>query len=344
MADNVPLNAGSGGATVATDDIGGIQYQRVKATFGADGVATDVSAANPFPVSGLAPLTGSASLTAAAQALTMALGGRYANTVFQVTGTWVGTLVFEASNDGFTNTTTINALRAGDATISQTITDAAMNDIYRATTAGFNAVRLRMSAFTSGTAVITAIATEQASGVFLNFPLPAGSNAIGSVSVSNFPANQAVTVSAALPAGANLIGKTGIDQTTPGTTNNVSIAELRATTLWVTATAATGAVATASLPGAGAGLFHYITAIDIQLYATAARTGAAAPVIVTTTNLPGSPAWNFPTAQAIGTIDRYDVPLLTPLKSSAANTISTIAAPIATTGLWRINVGYYVGP
>ena len=61
------------------------------------------------------------------------------------------------------------------------------------------------------------------------------------------------------------------------------------TTLWVTATGVSGAVATASLPPV-VGQFHYITAIDIQLYATAARTGAATPVTVTTTNLPGSPA------------------------------------------------------
>lgn len=50
MADNVELNAGSGGATLATDDIGGIQYQRVKMTYGADGAATDVSDANPMPI------------------------------------------------------------------------------------------------------------------------------------------------------------------------------------------------------------------------------------------------------------------------------------------------------
>ena len=38
MADNVLLNPGSGGQTVATDDIGGIQYQRVKVVIGGDGV------------------------------------------------------------------------------------------------------------------------------------------------------------------------------------------------------------------------------------------------------------------------------------------------------------------
>ncbi len=50
MADNVTLNPGTGGAVVATDDIGGVQFQRVKLTWGADGVADDVSAASPLPV------------------------------------------------------------------------------------------------------------------------------------------------------------------------------------------------------------------------------------------------------------------------------------------------------
>lgn len=48
--DNVILNAGSGGSTLAADDIGGIFHQRVKVQFGADGSATDVSTTNPLPV------------------------------------------------------------------------------------------------------------------------------------------------------------------------------------------------------------------------------------------------------------------------------------------------------
>lgn len=39
MADNVAVTPGTG-ATIASDDIGGIQYQRAKITLGADGVAT----------------------------------------------------------------------------------------------------------------------------------------------------------------------------------------------------------------------------------------------------------------------------------------------------------------
>lgn len=50
MADNVILNPGVGGETVATDDVGGVQHQKVKIEFGDDGVATMVSATNPLPV------------------------------------------------------------------------------------------------------------------------------------------------------------------------------------------------------------------------------------------------------------------------------------------------------
>ena len=50
MVDNTELNAGSGGDTIATDDIAGVKHQRVKIEVGADGSATDVSDANPMPV------------------------------------------------------------------------------------------------------------------------------------------------------------------------------------------------------------------------------------------------------------------------------------------------------
>jgi hypothetical protein len=40
MADNVAITAGTG-TTIASDDIAGVQYQRVKATLGADGTAVD---------------------------------------------------------------------------------------------------------------------------------------------------------------------------------------------------------------------------------------------------------------------------------------------------------------
>jgi len=48
MADNTKQSADE---TIATDDIAGVKYQRMKLTLGADGVNSgDVSAANPMPV------------------------------------------------------------------------------------------------------------------------------------------------------------------------------------------------------------------------------------------------------------------------------------------------------
>lgn len=48
-ADNLGYTAGSG-ASIASDDIGGVHYQRIKPQVGADGSAADVSKTNPLPV------------------------------------------------------------------------------------------------------------------------------------------------------------------------------------------------------------------------------------------------------------------------------------------------------
>lgn len=49
MADDIQITPG-GGPPVATDEIAGRHFQRIKVTHGPDGTATDTSAANPFPV------------------------------------------------------------------------------------------------------------------------------------------------------------------------------------------------------------------------------------------------------------------------------------------------------
>jgi hypothetical protein len=159
------------------------------------------------------------------------------------------------------------------------------------------------------------------------------------VSVGNFPATQAISaVSLPLPAGASTeatlsgintkLAATLVTRETPCT--NVG-----------TVTAAAGAAATLTLAAPGVGLFHYISAIEILLYSAAARTGAATPWVVTSTNLTGSPAWTFSTAGAIGTTERLYMQLEQPLKASVANTATTIAAPVATGGIWRITAYFY---
>jgi hypothetical protein len=50
MADNTQLNTGTGGDLLATDDVGGVKYQRVKVNYGVDGAATDVATNAPLPI------------------------------------------------------------------------------------------------------------------------------------------------------------------------------------------------------------------------------------------------------------------------------------------------------
>lgn len=115
--------------------------------------------------------------------------------------------------------------------------------------------------------------------------------------------------------------------------------------LAVTATAAANTGFTLTLPAAGAGLFHYITSINIMRNATAGLVGSAT-LIYTTTNLPGSLAWSIGNSIAAGDtkIDVNSEPCR-PLKSSVSNTATTIVAPACGAAvLCRVNVQYYTGP
>lgn len=115
-------------------------------------------------------------------------------------------------------------------------------------------------------------------------------------------------------------------------------------TLHVTATAAANTAATATLPAAGAGMFHYITSIELWRNATAILAGTAT-IIHTSTNLPGNPAWSVGNAMLAGgtQLDLSYAPA-SPLKSSVANTNTTVVMAAAGAAvLNRINVSYYVG-
>jgi len=122
----------------------------------------------------------------------------------------------------------------------------------------------------------------------------------------------------------------------------VDVTRLPSSSLAVTTTAAAGVGATLTLP-AVAGQFQYITSLKIVLYSAAARTGAAAPIVVTTTNIPGALAFTFDTAGAIGTNVIQEAVVSMPLKSSVLNTGTTIVAPAVVGGIWRITATYFTG-
>jgi hypothetical protein len=115
-------------------------------------------------------------------------------------------------------------------------------------------------------------------------------------------------------------------------------------TFHVTITAAANTGATITLPAAGVGLFHYITNIHLCRNATAALAGTAT-LVITSTNLPGTPAWSVGNAMiAGGTQIDLDYTPTTPLKCSISNTNTTIVMPAPGAAvLWRGNCSYYVG-
>jgi len=119
----------------------------------------------------------------------------------------------------------------------------------------------------------------------------------------------------------------------------------RASTLHVTATGAASAAVTATLP-AVTGLRHYIDRITITRSCSVAIAAAnAAPIIVTTTNLPGSPAFTFgQKILAVG--DDTEVVFdagATGLAASAIGVATTVVAPVYTSVIWRLNVTYRLG-
>jgi hypothetical protein len=81
MADNVGYTPGSG-ATVAADEIGGVLHQRIKLGIGDDGVAVDVSEANPMPINAVGELTEAVeAMRMAIHSLTRSIGQSMPDTV-----------------------------------------------------------------------------------------------------------------------------------------------------------------------------------------------------------------------------------------------------------------------
>lgn len=131
MADDVVLNPGTGGDTIAADDVGGIKFQRVKLTLGGEGVnAGDVSTANPVPVSAASlPLPAGAATSANQSTANASLASIDGKTPDEF-GAWgynagtAGTLNVAANKRVLAITATSPSLTAASMTINggQTVT------------------------------------------------------------------------------------------------------------------------------------------------------------------------------------------------------------------------------
>lgn len=109
-------------------------------------------------------------------------------------------------------------------------------------------------------------------------------------------------------------------------------------------TAAVSTAITLTIPAAGVGLYNYLTGLRISKFNTALLTAAAAPVIVTTTGIIGTPSFSFPAdASAQGTIFLNTFEFTNPVKGTATNTALTVVCPATTNVIWRVTAAFYIG-
>ena len=202
----------------------------------------------------------------------------------QVTGTFVGTLVAE----GYTQSGQYITLPMRSATTNQYVVNGiTAPGVFYVPVTGLAMARVRMSAFTSGSA-LTSVRTSIADALIQTEELPSS--------------------------------------------------------LHVTVTAAAGAIATLSLPAPGVGLFHIIDYIEVTHFGAATGVAAAAPVLVTTTNLPGAPVLQFRADAFVQGSDQVKrLGGAVPFKSSVANTITTVVMPVTASVLWRAHAFYRIG-
>lgn len=139
----------------------------------------------------------------------------FSTIVVSITGTWVGTINFQAeAGDG--TYFYIWAAPLDTALGSFDVSTATANAAWQINVAGMKTVRIIATPWTSGTAAVQISGSIGSTRPHNPLSLGAGISVIGHVIAD---------------AGTALIGKVGLDQTTPGTTNAASIAQIGATTV-----------------------------------------------------------------------------------------------------------------
>ena len=277
------------------------------------------------PNAGLS-LSGQRSLAALNAAVTIPLSS-IGEVTFAITGTWVGTLAFQYSMDGLVWYAD-SALGNAPAVFTTSTT---VNNAFTAAVGSYRFYRVLFTAFTSGSASIVYGGSSSSTFVISQSLITDGNN--------NGPAAVKPAATAAAAADAALV-------VTLSPNSIIATAEQRAATLHVTQTGAVNTAVTASLPAPAAGLFHYITSIQVVKVYNALGVAAGAGVLVTSTNLPGAPVWT--TEQAAGAVGTAVTVIsyqpTTPLKASLAATASTVAAPAQLQTIWRFNISYFTAP
>ena len=332
MADNLTLPAA--GAVVATDDVGGFQYQRVKPAFGVDGAAIDASALNPFPVTDI-DSTATGALAAAAANVAVLLQGKSAAAI-QITGTWVGTLAFEGTLDG----TTWQAINAVGAATSVPVTSTQANGLFRLTPGGLAQIRVNMTAFGSGSAVVSMRASAATGGVFANQVLPVttpSASASGSITTQNLVPGGVATAGSAVEL--VLSGTNALSVQVTGTYSGaLSLQVMLDGTNWVTVggtpfLSANTSGYLAAITSGLQGIFQteVTSFLRARITALAAVTGAAVVTLISTAGAPAMVALDAAIPAGTNNIGAVTLASTTVTASTPVTPTTTFVNSVATT-------------
>ena len=221
-----------------------------------------------------------------------------------MSGTWVGTLIVEGSNDNNTYYL-IDVTNRSTRLIVASIT---ANSSFQANTNGWQFLRLRSSAWTSGTANISVYGSDAASLVSTDTLLRGGTN--GTVIGNTSDSLKTAVTSSALPTGAS----TSALQTT-GNTSLSSIDTKIPSGLTVTASRLQ-----VELPPGGTGLTDTeLRASPVPVSGTVAATQSTSPWVVSAASLP------LPSGAATAANQATEI-------ASLSSIDSKLTSPLAVTG------------
>lgn len=179
MADNTVINTGSGGDTIATDDlatlngggVSGVKVQRVKVGYGSDADLRDVDTTHPLPTtqmpttSVLGPTTVGA-LNADVVASTDVSNYEWISLHLVTDGTFAGTISFQVSNDNtnWANFQLYNAAGSAAGPQATTTPGSTSNNLFHGPLP-HRYVRVRLTAWTAGNVTGTCLLSSAPSGL-----------------------------------------------------------------------------------------------------------------------------------------------------------------------------------
>mgnify|MGYP000555692682 CR=1 FL=1 len=172
MADNVTYQDGTpatppDATVVATDDVGGAHYQRMKLVDGTDGATTGAKVSSEGNLQTITPnRTASGTLGALNDAVTIACDDGAVVRFYVASSNLLGTLVLDSDSDG---TTWDEGFLLGyddwNGAFVISFDDPAAQQMFIAPIAGYRRVRLRVDSYTSGSAVIHATVGRELSSI-----------------------------------------------------------------------------------------------------------------------------------------------------------------------------------